>query len=378
MEFNIYKLYEEHKKEIYDIDKIIEKEGVSLFGAGQYGEFVSEYLIKNGYKINCFIDNNPNKHGTKINNIEIVSKDSDQSKNSKVLFITARHTVNEIIKQNKINYNKLIFFDKYFVIKNFNKLLDFRNGLFDDKSIKVFDVLIYSKIFGDGSYLKNVNEDNQYFCLSKFKSFNDKDIYVDVGAYVGDTIEKFIYLNSAIFSKIYAFEIGKKQFRALNTRIKRLIKEWAIDNDKITLINAGISNKNGSMFINNDSIITSNSLSSRGNYKVKVFSIDDYLKNKPITFLKADIEGEEFNMLKGAVNTIKNYKPKMAISVYHKPDDLLTIPEFIKNLVPEYKFALRHHNITFNETVLYCWIENTRRDETRHLVMFEYCFMEAA
>lgn len=68
-------------------------------------------------------------------------------------------------------------------------------------------------------------------------------------------------------------------------------------------------------------------------------------------------------MLKGASNTIKTYKPKMAISVYHKPDDLLAIPKFIKNLVPEYKFALRHHNITFDDTVLYCWIENARQDK---------------
>ena len=96
---NINKIYEENKKEIGDIEQIINEEGVSLFGAGQYGEFVSEYLIKNGYKINCFIDNNPNKHGTKINNIEIVSKDSALSKNSKAVLITAHHSIDEIIQE---------------------------------------------------------------------------------------------------------------------------------------------------------------------------------------------------------------------------------------------------------------------------------------
>ena len=65
-------------------------------------------------------------------------------------------------------------------------------------------------------------------------------------------------------------------------------------------------------------------------------------------------------MLKGAENTIKKYKPKMAISVYHKPDDLLTIPKYIKEIVPEYKFSLRHHSIGFAETVLYCWTDHTR------------------
>ncbi|WP_156920145.1 hypothetical protein [Brachyspira alvinipulli] len=45
----------------------------------------------------------------------------------------------------------------------------------------------------------------------------------------------------------------------------------------------------------------------------------------------------------------------MAISVYHRPDDLLTIPKFIKELVPEYNLALRHHSVKLSETVLYCW-----------------------
>ncbi|MEI0604854.1 FkbM family methyltransferase [Brachyspira alvinipulli] len=89
---------------------------------------------------------------------------------------------------------------------------------------------------------------------------------------------------------------------------------------------------------------------------IDVISIDNFLDGNPITFLKSDIEGEEFNMLKGAENTIKKYKPKMAISVYHRPDDLLTIPKYIKELVPEYNFSLRHHSLSFNDTVLYCWV----------------------
>ena len=92
--------------------------------------------------------------------------------------------------------------------------------------------------------------------------------------------------------------------------------------------------------------------------KMEFTSVDEYLDtSSPITFLKADIEGEELNMLKGAENTIKKYKPKMAISVYHRPDDLFSIFEYIKKLVPEYAFFLRHHSISFDETVLYCWVD---------------------
>jgi hypothetical protein len=59
-------------------------------------------------------------------------------------------------------------------------------------------------------------------------------------------------------------------------------------------------------------------------------------------FIKMDIEGSEMEALKGAASTIKNRKPCLAISVYHKPEGIVTIPAFLQNLVPEYKFYLRH------------------------------------
>ena len=382
---DINKLYEEHKKEIYDIDKIIEKEGVSLFGAGQYGEFVSEYLIKNGYKINCFIDNNPNKHGTKINNIEIVSKDSDPSKNSKAVLITAHHSIDEIIEENKHLYKHIMSFEKYLAIKRFYDFLNTRNMMDDNNSKKILDTLVYAKITGCESLCQNIYSDNQYFDIPKFKFGSINEIFFNVGAYTGDTVERIIYSRLGGFKHIYAFEPGKKQFEAMNIRIERLKKEWAINDNKISLVNLGVSDKNETLEFNDNSDLLCNRVSNikENTIKIQTCSVDNFLNGKEINFLISDIEGYEINMLKGAINTIKNYKPKMAISVYHKPDDLLTIPEFIKNLVPEYKFALRHHNITFDDTVLYCWIENTRRDETRrdetrHLVMFEYCFMEAA
>ena len=354
---DINKLYEENKKEIEDIDKIVEKEGVSLFGAGQYGEFVSEYLLKNGYKINCFIDNNPNKHGTKINDIDL-------SKNSKVVLITAHHSVDEIIEQNKYLYNNIISFEKWFSIKRFSDFLDIRNMMNDNNSKEILDILVYAKITGNESLCENIYEGNQYFAIPKFKFGSINEIFFNVGAYTGDTVERIIYSRLGGFKHIYAFEPGKKQFEAMNIRIERLKKEWAINDNKISLVNLGVSDKNEVLEFNDNSDLLCNRVSNIkvNTIKIKTCSVDSFLNGKEINFLISDIEGYELNMLQGASNTIKTYKPKMAISVYHKPDDLLAIPKFIKNLVPEYKFALRHHNITFDDTVLYCWIENARQD----------------
>jgi len=66
-----------------------------------------------------------------------------------------------------------------------------------------------------------------------------------------------------------------------------------------------------------------------------------------------DVEGAELESLKGAEKTIRRDRPKLAICIYHKPEDMTEIPLFIKELVPEYKLYVRMHANDGSETVLY-------------------------
>lgn len=66
-----------------------------------------------------------------------------------------------------------------------------------------------------------------------------------------------------------------------------------------------------------------------------------------------DIEGAELNALKGAKKTIKDWKPRLAICVYHKPQDIFEIPEYINSIRDDYLFYMRRYEETFCETVLY-------------------------
>ncbi|MCL1983378.1 MAG: FkbM family methyltransferase, partial [Clostridiales bacterium] len=73
----------------------------------------------------------------------------------------------------------------------------------------------------------------------------------------------------------------------------------------------------------------------------------------PPTYIKMDIEGAELMALKGAENIIRSHKPKLAISAYHKPEDVYTLPMLIRSYRNDYKFYLRHYTNSLNETVLY-------------------------
>ena len=94
-------------------------------------------------------------------------------------------------------------------------------------------------------------------------------------------------------------------------------------------------------------------ISDKGDFTVDVETIDNVVDSKRVTFIKMDIEGSELSALRGAETTISKSKPKLAICVYHKPEDLISIPQYINSIVPEYKFFLRHHQFISWETVLY-------------------------
>ena len=75
---------------------------------------------------------------------------------------------------------------------------------------------------------------------------------------------------------------------------------------------------------------------------VNVVSLDDYVSknNLNVGLIKTDLEGFEQEFLKGAINTIKTYKPTLMISIYHSAQDYFQVKEIIKSLNLGYKFSL--------------------------------------
>lgn len=71
-----------------------------------------------------------------------------------------------------------------------------------------------------------------------------------------------------------------------------------------------------------------------------------------------DIEGAEQAALRRVENLIKRQKPKLAVCVYHRIEDLWQIPIMLKKWVPEYSISIRHHAKWWvSETVCYAWRE---------------------
>jgi FkbM family methyltransferase len=335
--------------------------GVVLFGAGPHGRAAARHFKSCDVPVRCFVDNDPAKHGTSIDGIEVLPP--QEAATGPLVLITARHAVRQVGQQLDAMGVASISFDMYFAVRHIDRLASVRNTLLQDsRSRLVYDSIVKAMLTGEERHCAAVMEANQYFALPQFVNVGN-DHFVDAGAYVGDTIERFIFANNGIFRHIYAFEPGGTQMAALERRVKRLCQEWAVEESRITCERAGLSERDEEMGITADQrTLQCTSIgpqAAAGNEisKVRVHSLDRYLDGRPATFIKADIEGMETAMLLGAGETIRKFRPKLAISIYHEPVDLFRIAETVRSLVPDYCMAVRHHAPFLMDSVLYCWMD---------------------
>lgn len=174
----------------------------------------------------------------------------------------------------------------------------------------------------------------------------EKAIVVDGGAYIGDSIQP---LCKAIGKKIhhyYAFEPDIESNEVLN----KLPINCELY-DKLTVIKKGLWDKDECLYF--DSPEDKRTASFECSHSVEVGEKVDVQKLDTLEFeadadiyIKMDIEGSELKALMGAENLIRTRKPSLAICVYHKANDLINIPLYLKELVPEYKIYLCGGNHT--------------------------------
>ncbi len=219
-------------------------------------------------------------------------------------------------------------FDDDFYNKSSDRISAIRNRLADDKSRHVFDSIINYKISGDISYLTacETTVDEAYENILRL---DDTETYVDLGAYRGDTVSEFLnHVKS--YKKIYAIEPDKKNF-------SKLCEAYG---DRATCINAAATDAVKKVSFDNKKGRNSH-ISDSGNL-IDGVSVDSVVGCDGVSYIKFDVEGNEALAIAGASQTIKLFKPKMCIAAYHRFDDILTIPERVLAINPDYKLYMRH------------------------------------
>ncbi|MBQ7739329.1 MAG: FkbM family methyltransferase [Desulfovibrionaceae bacterium] len=196
------------------------------------------------------------------------------------------------------------------------------------------------------------DESSKFFCAQNkctsfiYDQYNYKnivsvkkdDVCLDIGACLGDSALNFLEKQA---SKVYSFEIDHLSIKCMQETFGKLNVQ-----NKIEIVNSGVFSNNGSCWYTPAHLgggkITQEPINNNS-YQVPIVKLDDWCARtncKP-DFIKMDIEGAEIDALKGAESVIKNYKPKLAISIYHTWEHRYQIPLLLKEYLPDAKFYLK-------------------------------------
>lgn len=188
--------------------------------------------------------------------------------------------------------------------------------------------------------------DTEQYFNPDFMYFEEEEVFIDAGSCNLDTSKKFVQYAKKV-KRIYAFEPDSDNYKECLQNSK------CFENNILEVIPYGTWSEKKVLCFN----ATSNSdshITEFGEDQINVITIDEAVRGSDkVTFIKMDVEGAELESLKGAKQTIQKDRPKLAICIYHKAEDMLEIPLYIKLLVPEYKLYVRHHSNGAGETVLY-------------------------
>ncbi|MNO27494.1 hypothetical protein D3C76_173700 [compost metagenome] len=291
---------------------ITEQRNLIIYGAGEWGKSLLNVLSFE-VKWYGFCDKDSEKQKSTYCGLPVISPEQliDNHKDDIVIIASVQYK-DEI-------YNELI-------VSGFNS-----------EHILFFNSDPYS--------LTHFLNDKQYFEESIVIP-NDNEVFVDAGCFDFGNSLVFKKWSNNSYEKIYAFEPDPLNYK----KCKEVILEKGVKN--VEMINAGLWSENTTLHFNADGSGGS-SIEMDGTSNVNVVSLDSVLNGQRASFIKMDIEGAEMEALQGAQNTIVKHRPRLAICIYHKPEDILEIPLYLKSLVPDYKFYIRHYSNYTIETVLY-------------------------
>ena len=235
---------------------------------------------------------------------------------------------------------------------NWMELYDAYALLRDEESRRAFRGAILGKYTGQLEYFHFAAEP-QYF-LQGFLP-EEGDIAIDGGAYDGATSLDFASLGA----KVHAFEMDARNFR----KCSELAENWPIVMNHVGLW----SEKRTTKYVPKESASYMHDVN--GTEEANFIDLDTYVAQNSlprVDYIKLDVEGAELEALQGACRSIAKWKPKLAISAYHRREDLYVLAKYITSIRPDYELFFRHYRV---DTRNY-WLSDSDKE------IFRQCGME--
>ena len=348
---------------LFDVDKPF-----SIYGLGQAGKKLALNLMKKEFNIQCIIDikalDNPlfedilcitpeqcSQHQVKqvilgVFNREVSPKGLQQTLIANgVEVILSFQEINEYIPH---SIEPTFWFNAPLDMNRLEKELSDMRSLFNEElSIHTFEQLVkFRKTFRISDHVEGIGLEKQYFDVHIPGWLNLTSItLLDCGAFDGDTLRAAIQYNIPVHNA-YCFEPDGKNFTNLVAfcREQNKVRCHAIPC-------ATWSSSTQLSFQSNEG--EASHILDDAKSMIQAVAIDDYLINTPFNFIKIDVEGADLDTLKGAIRNIIQFRPYIAVALYHRPNDLWEIPLYLSQKLTDYQYFLRQHGHNGIDTILY-------------------------
>lgn len=328
---------------------------IILFGAGNCGHIVYRFLAKEEVPVAAFCDNKLAGSFDEETNIRIIGVEelTADPENFFIVITVADKPVYQKIYAQLMNSgfdgSQCLFMENYieripvdFLVKNRKKYKEVFDLLADEMSREIYIERI-KRVFllSDISHVM-ASATEQYF--DEKVELTEQEVFLDCGAYIGDTAMEFIQRVNGKYRQIYMFEAEVSKFGQIQENLKGY---------RYKLYPYGVWSDNRELCFDADGSSASKVSDNGEGMQIEVVALDNIEFEETPTFIKMDIEGAEKEALLGAKNMISEYHPKLAICVYHRWEDLFELPLLIKEFSPDYRLYIRHYSDHFAETVCY-------------------------
>ena len=285
--------------------ELINGEKLVLFGNGIWGDTIFNEFRHLNWE--CIIDNSPTAE--EKNGIPIVQADAFFTHYEKVrIVISSYKNRREMVEQ---------------CIK---------------AGVREADIIDVSSV------IYELTEGRIYFDNTVPMRLND-GVFVDGGCFDGSDTKRFLEHHQGT---ALCFEPDERNIDRIREKLSDCEK------GRYRIIPKGLWSESGRLsFLSDGNVGSHVDITAQGAEKVEVGTIDAEVGKSKVSMIKMDIEGAELEALKGAQNIIRKDRPVLAISVYHKPEDIVEIPKYILSLHDGYRLFMRHYSFSWYDTVLY-------------------------
>ena len=336
-----------------------------LFGAGNLGRKTLAGLRKMNIEPLAFADNNPTLWNTSIDGLQVLSPQDAASKfGQTATFVITIWRANggdrqavrrkQLLDLNCTNVTSFGYlYWKYSDVflphaclelpSTFRKHTEELRKLFymwaDDDSRREYIAQLRFRLRLDFDGLPSPVFHKQYFPDDLYSILPD-DVFVDCGAFDGDTIREFLQHQNSFSGQILAYESDPINFRKLQEYISTLPETIR---KKVVAKQSAVGYCGQKVHFASTGTVASRVIEN-GELEINCICLDQQTSDCAPSFIKMDIEGAEIDALNGAREAIQHSQPLLAICVYHKPDHLWEIPLLISTYSDNYRFYLRPHD----------------------------------